>query len=430
LTALSSKKSFWWPIALLVASALVGALSWQQKRTPDVDKSIVYRIGYGNDVPFHFKEDDGEPSGLAFDLVNEAALRTGIELKWIQSEKFEQANQDLWVLMTIRPDRLAGNHFTEPYLQSRSCFLVQEHSPFHNVSDLVNARISHVDYGIHRERLAANLPTSETVRTESSRDAVSALLEGKSDAVYLDQYAALRAVLEGQLATSVRVINSHFSPLELALVSTFQAADVADTIRGGMKTMVRDGSVNEVIGRWNLFPNLTDNMVEGLVNAERRIRILAFALICSILALSLLLWLALRLRRQTLRLEKVQESLRQSAEHYRAIVENTNDIVYSVDGQGTIKFLSPQATRYGIDPKAAVSRNMLDFIADEDRERVEKEFRKTMTTGIAHATEFRLPRTDSPPRLARRTWEPRTRQGREHQRHHRCASRYHRSKAN
>lgn len=382
---------------MLVAAVLVGVLARQLKRIPDIDKSTVYRIGYGNDVPFHFKEDDGEPSGLAYDLVNEAALRTGVQLEWIQSETFDQANQDLWVLMTIRPERLAGNHFTEPYLQSRSCFLVLEHSSFHNVSDLVNARISHVDYGIHRERLATNLPTSKTVRTESSRDAVSVLLEGNSDAVYLDQYAALRAVLEGQLATSVRVIDSHFPPLELALVSTFQAADVADTIREGMKTLVRDGSTNEVISRWNLFPNLTDNMVEGLVNAERRIKILAIALICSVLALSLLLWLAMRLRRQTLRLKKVQESLSQSAEHYRAIIENTNDIVYSVDIQGTISFLSPQATRYGIDPKAAVSRNMLDFISDEDRERVEEDFKKTVMTGIAHATEFRLRGANAPP---------------------------------
>ena len=397
MNTLSSKISFGRLITLLVGVALIGALGWQLKRTPEVDKSTVYRIGYGNDAPFHFKEDDGEPSGLAFELVNEAALKRGIQLEWIQSENFDPTKLDLWVLMTIRPQRLERYHFTEPYLQSRSCFLVLEHSPFHKVSDLVNADISHVDYEIHRERLAENLPTNETVPTESSRDAVSALLEGKSDAAYLDQYAALRAVLEGRLATSVRVIDSHFTPLELALVSTFRSADVADTIRDGMKTLVKDGSASKIISRWNLFPNLTNNMVEGLVNAERRIRILASALICSVLALTLLLWLALRLRRQTFRLKKVQESLRQSAEHYRTIVENTNDIVYSVDGQGTIKFLSPQATRYGIDPKAAVSKNMLDFISDEDRERVEKEFKKTIMTGIAHASEFRLPGLDSTP---------------------------------
>ena len=363
----------------------------------EVDKSIVYRIGYGNDVPFHFKEDGGEPSGLAHDLIKESARRTGIQLEWVESNKFNQEDHDFWVLMTIKPDRLNSIHFTEPYLQTEGCFLVLENSSIRGLSDLENVRISHVDYGVHRENLATHLPNSETIPTESSREAVTSLLDGTASAAYLDQYAALRAVLEGQLSTSVRVIESNFPPLEMALVSSFERAHVADAIREGMKSLVRDGSVNDIIRRWDLFPNLTDNLVEGLVSAERRIRVLGIALVCTVFALALVLWLSVRLRRQTYRLKDVQESLRQSAEHYRAIIENTNDVVYSVKVDGTIKFLSPQASRYGIDPKTAVSMNMLNFISDGDKERIEEEFRKTITTGIAHATEFRLKGTEKSP---------------------------------
>ena len=364
---------------------------------PEVDKSQVYQIGYGNDVPFHFKEDDGEPAGLAYDLVKEGALRAGIKLEWVEAEKFDQKTMDFWVLMTIKPDRMDSIYFTAPFLQTRTCFLVQENSPFRKPSDFASAHISHANYGVHTENLALYLPESETTPTENSRDAVLKMLDGDSDAAYLDQYAALRAVLEGQLSTSVRVIDSQYRPLEMALASTFTASAVADQIREGMTSLGRDGSINEVTSRWDLFPNLTDNLVGGLVAAERRIRILAFTLVIIGLALALSLWLAVRLRRQTVRLKTAEQSLRQSAKQYRNIVENTYDLVYTVDKQGVIKFLGPQAARYGIDPEKAVSKNMLEFVLPEDRERVAAELEETVVTGNEHTTELRIPGTgDSP----------------------------------
>ena len=370
---------------------MVTGIAWQSTTTGIVDKTVVYRIGYGNDVPFHFKEDDGEPAGLAYDLVNAGALRAGIKLEWIESEGFDQDKLDFWVLMTILPDRKDAVYFTAPFLQTRTCFLVPEGSPFRNPSDFAKAHISHANYGVHIENLARYLPECETSPTESSRDAVLTMLNGDSDAVYLDQYAALRSVLEGQLSTSVRVIDSQFPPLEMALASTFEASAVADRIREGMTSLGRDGSINDVTSRWDLFPNLTDNLVGGLVAAERRIKILAAALVVIGLALALSLWLAIRLRRQTDRLKKAQQSLRQSAEQYRTIVENTHDLVYTVDTQGIIKFLGPQATRYGIDPKKAVSKNMLEFVLPEDRERVAEELEDTIATDNEHTTELRIP---------------------------------------
>lgn len=377
-------------IGILVAVVLLALLVKESMSPPRIDKSITYRIGYGNNVPFHFKEDDGEPSGLAYDLVNEAAQRSGIKLRWIENEEFQREEMDFWVLMTIKPDRLDSFHFTEPYLQTRTCFLVPEESPFHQLEDFETARISHANFGVHRENLAQYLPRSQPSPTESNRDAVKAMLEGKTQAAYMNQYAALRAVLEGQLSTSVRVIDSQIPPLGMAIASSFEQSEVADALREGMKTMVKEGSVNEILSRWDLFPNLTDNLIETLVSAERRIRILALALLFTILALALSLWLALKLRRQTFRLETTQESLRKSAEQYRAIVENTNDIVYSIDLSGRILFLGPQANRYGIDPKSAIAKNFMDFIFEEDKDRVSTELEKTMLTGIEQATELRV----------------------------------------
>ncbi len=89
-------------IALTLASAAVflGISHWR------VDKSRVYRIGWEDDPPYEQKADDGDPTGLAVELVREAAARRGIRLEWVwqpgNSENALRKNLvDLWPLMTI-----------------------------------------------------------------------------------------------------------------------------------------------------------------------------------------------------------------------------------------------------------------------------------------------------------------------------------------
>ena len=81
----------------------------------------VYRIGWESDPPFQQRDQDGAPTGLAVELVREAAQRRGIRLEWVwlpgNSEAALRGNQvDLWPLMTIRPERKRFIHISEPYL--------------------------------------------------------------------------------------------------------------------------------------------------------------------------------------------------------------------------------------------------------------------------------------------------------------------------
>jgi PAS domain S-box-containing protein len=87
---------------------------------------------------------------------------------------------------------------------------------------------------------------------------------------------------------------------------------------------------------------------------------------------------------------RTQEELRRSEEKYRDLIENSRDIAFSVNAAGAITFLGPQAMRYGVDPEEAVSRDFLDLVAPEDKERVAADFRLALTTGKEFPTEFRI----------------------------------------
>jgi len=67
-------------VALFVAVAL---LVWTFIEKPWVS-SRLYRIGWENDPPEQFPDSKGQPTGLAVELVREAARRSGIQLQWVQ----------------------------------------------------------------------------------------------------------------------------------------------------------------------------------------------------------------------------------------------------------------------------------------------------------------------------------------------------------
>ena len=120
-----------WPhvaIVLMVVAALCAGYVLWHRSTPR-HQQRAYRIGYGNDMPFHFKDADGHPAGLAVEMVKAAARRRGIQLEWVQPQEqgipaVLKGEIDFWVLLAVRPERMKLLWITEPYLTAQNCFLI------------------------------------------------------------------------------------------------------------------------------------------------------------------------------------------------------------------------------------------------------------------------------------------------------------------
>ncbi len=68
----------------------------------------------------------------------------------------------------------------------------------------------------------------------------------------------------------------------------------------------------------------------------------------------------------------------------------SKDIVYSLDTEGVFKYIGPQVTQYGFDPKDVISQKFLHFIHPGDREEMFIQFKKTMTEGSEFISQFRI----------------------------------------
>lgn len=88
--------------------------------------------------------------------------------------------------------------------------------------------------------------------------------------------------------------------------------------------------------------------------------------------------------------KKSEEALTRSEANYRMLVENTRDIIYSYNPDGTVRFITPQVAKLGYNPEEIVGRKMIDFVHPDDKERILDDFRRFIVTGKSFPTVCRL----------------------------------------
>jgi two-component system cell cycle sensor histidine kinase/response regulator CckA len=101
--------------------------------------------------------------------------------------------------------------------------------------------------------------------------------------------------------------------------------------------------------------------------------------------------------RRALEKRETVEALRESEEKYRALIENTLDVICSVDERTIITYISPQVARYGLDPDEMVGQAFARFVHPADWERVEADLRKAIASGQELGTTFRTSGRDGAP---------------------------------
>jgi PAS domain S-box-containing protein len=87
---------------------------------------------------------------------------------------------------------------------------------------------------------------------------------------------------------------------------------------------------------------------------------------------------------------KIEEALKVSEEKYRRIIENTKDIIYSINPDGIITFISQQVSLLKYTPQEIIGRNFEEFIHPDDLIRVRRKYKRTLEIGEEFLSTYRL----------------------------------------
>ncbi len=88
--------------------------------------------------------------------------------------------------------------------------------------------------------------------------------------------------------------------------------------------------------------------------------------------------------------KRVEDELRESEEKYRSLVEDINEVVYMVDSDGVLLYISPSIESFaGYTPEELEGRNFAEFIYEEDLPRIIENYGSVLE-GKAQANDYRI----------------------------------------
>ena len=327
-----------------------------------------YRIGWNPDPPEQVAPEpvrggNGEPTGLAVELVREAARRRGIRLQWVRRhEGSETALRtgavDLWPLITITPDRLQLLHISAPYLDSVTSFVVRRDSGLQTVEDLAGKQVGYV--AVPRPgtivrpinlRLASQFaPGARFAMRGTSRDLVASVCNGELAAGYVEQNAIMQILIQGGSACGpgFAMITPAGSRISLGIGATKRAAAAADALRDEMDGMAVDGTMESEFSKWGYLSGRTVAYVESLRSSRQRERWTELTACLFALLFLLALLQTWRYFRESRRARRAEAALRKSIAESRLLAQalrSAQDCICIADMDGRILYVNEACLR-------------------------------------------------------------------------------------
>lgn len=339
----------------------------------------VVRVGIDDSPPFYTFGPDGKVSGLAVEVLNEAARRKNIRLEWHPSmdvpldQMLGSRRVQMWPLVGATPERQKQFYMTAPWLESDYVLLSLEGHRIRTAAEAAGETMAHARLRMTAIVAQKFLPHSQLLVKLRRADAIQAVCSGE----------ARGAVVEGRVLDSlllsrppgcesarfnISALTGATTPLSIIAVPELKEA--ADELRSGISELVADGYLARKLDEWSPFSaeGARSIWAQQEANARNQIyrRVLALIFFLAI-GLGWLAWRAFRLRQTA---EAAQTSLREAQRRFSAFMDNSPALSFMKDAHGRLLYFNRAWSRVvGHNPEDSLGKDDFElFPAETARE--------------------------------------------------------------
>ena len=214
-------------------------------------------VGDGTDTFDDITSNEGNVTGFDVAMMNEIGKRIGVTVE-IEDMDFDGIIPALGSKidvaatgMTITDERKESVNFSDPYYDATQSVLVSEDSTIATEDDLKNASAIGVQAGTTGETVARGINDAATVYVKSFNQAVADLVNGKNDAVILDQVPAeaFATSYSGQL----KVLDGsqfNFDTEQYGIAMPKDDEVMLNAINGALAAMKADGTYDTLVEQY------------------------------------------------------------------------------------------------------------------------------------------------------------------------------------
>ena len=404
------RKTKWWVGGAVI---LVACLAWLQFRAPKVT-ARVYRMGWTDSPPFEVRGADGQPAGLAVDLLRTAALRRGIRLQWVYwGRNSEVALRDkvvdLWPLMTVTPERLQHLYISEPYLEAEFCLLVRADSPYTKMQDLATGVISFANRPVDSWQLDGHLPHVRKLSREERSEVMEDLCQQRADAAFMNAFTGIATLLDTRGVCGEQALRWIATPeirARLGIAAPFEFRATADALRQEIGVIAAEGKLAPILGQSGFMSQQLESM-EALLEARRRGQRLAAAALLFGLLFVAACWQSVRFMREARRTRRTEKALRETEQKLRLMANNMKEMVLAYDMDRRLIFANPAVeTLTGYRIADLEKDRFVNWIHPDDQARMLGYWDAIFQGGGYENEEYRLVTRDGRNKWVSATWGP------------------------
>jgi PAS domain S-box-containing protein len=354
------------------------------------------RIGFESNPPVQIRTANGF-SGLAVEIVSDAAKRAGIQLEWVETgtsseEAFRRGLVDLWPLMVDLPHRRRFIHFAPPYLHSSHVLLLLEGTPVPNRD--FRGSIAVFGLPVLARQVRDQFPEAQVLEIPVIHDVLKEVCTGKAAAAFFEARAALGELRDRHPdceSADLRLQTLPQQKFHAGVASTFQAAAAANRIQRELASMFLDGTAAVLIAKYSYF-GIDDTWASyERVEQEKRIQWLTWAGAGLACALAVTVWLAGSLRAR----KRVEAALRQSEGRFRSLANTAPVMIVASGPDGRATFFNRTWLEFtGREMEQELGYGWLECVHPDDRNRTRLQFEASCEAHENCRIEYRLRRSD------------------------------------
>jgi diguanylate cyclase (GGDEF)-like protein len=258
-------------LALIVAGSVFGAAFWLR-----ADKTVL-RVGYNHFPPYVLANANGAPTGMAVQMIKEAAKRANISLRWVaipgSAEDAYQAHSiDVYPLLTLTKARKSSMHLSPAWWEDELVLVSLRSQPVTNQTQTANKRIA-TRMGYVQALAAQLFPKASFVVILPPQRVARTLCSGDADAFFVDSRVLTSELLdglEGCTEDRLSVASVPNARVSLGTSASIETADVADRLYQQIAQLALDGSLAKIGVEWGLFSPYGNGQMKAMVDAQRR----------------------------------------------------------------------------------------------------------------------------------------------------------------
>lgn len=248
-----------WLLCLGTAFAL-GSMRDVNVWAETVEKLPDIRIGVDEYEPYNYLDENGELAGIDADLADEAFSRMGytplyVLMKWTEKDSYLEDNviDCIWDSYSMN-GREDDYLWSEPYMYSRECAVVNEDSSIRTLDELNNRKIATLGQTRAEEILLKKevfpmLYPEAVYSLQYMDECLAALRQG-----YVDAAAGDKLYIERYLENypgKLRIIKESLETSELAVAFAKDGdQELVKNLNKTLKEMKADGTIDKILEKY------------------------------------------------------------------------------------------------------------------------------------------------------------------------------------